>query len=206
MDCRFLDPTLNTLFNVLQLWHVSKTSYSSSSFPEATNVCSLQTLHFDFYAREFFGAAQIFASRCRDRSMRRNSRSTNKRSGCCELLKHLVILRWQTRFGGIFRKLVGPDHGPSPEWFLGPCYCKYIWMFPKIGVPQNGWFIMENPVRMDDWGYHYFWKDPYIYTYIYIYFVLLLRYLELMNVSCRMQCEPWVRSVGQASKAFVKHN
>ena len=24
-----------------------------------------------------------------------------------------------------------------------------IWVFPKIGVPQNGWFIMENPIKRD---------------------------------------------------------
>ena len=25
-------------------------------------------------------------------------------------------------------------------------------MFPKIKVPQNGWFIMVNPIEMDDLG------------------------------------------------------
>ena len=28
----------------------------------------------------------------------------------------------------------------------------FIWVFPKIVVPQNVWFIMENPVKMDDLG------------------------------------------------------
>ena len=27
-----------------------------------------------------------------------------------------------------------------------------IWVFPKIVVPQNGWFIMEIPIKMDDLG------------------------------------------------------
>ncbi len=37
------------------------------------------------------------------------------------------------------------------------------WVFPKIGVPQNGWFIMENPIiKWMIWGYTYFWKHPLI--------------------------------------------
>ena len=33
--------------------------------------------------------------------------------------------------------------------FLG---YSHIWVFPKIVVPQKGWFIMENPIKMDDLG------------------------------------------------------
>ena len=34
-----------------------------------------------------------------------------------------------------------------------PMFIKcYKWVFPKIRVPQNGWFIIENPIKMDDLG------------------------------------------------------
>ena len=31
-----------------------------------------------------------------------------------------------------------------------PSFSTNIWVFPKIGVLQNGWLIMENPIKMDD--------------------------------------------------------
>ena len=36
----------------------------------------------------------------------------------------------------------------------------WIWVFPKIVVPQNGWFIMENPIKWMIWGYQHVRKPP----------------------------------------------
>ena len=33
-------------------------------------------------------------------------------------------------------------------------------MFPKIVVPQNGWFIRGNPIKMDDLGVPLFLETP----------------------------------------------
>ena len=44
-------------------------------------------------------------------------------------------------------------------WRLKNTHAPYG-VFPKIGVPQNGWFIMENPIKMDDLGVPPFKETP----------------------------------------------
>ena len=47
--------------------------------------------------------------------------------------------------------------------FLFPCALASIWEFPKIVVPQNGWFIMvPNPIKMDDLGKTHFFGNTHL--------------------------------------------
>ncbi len=46
------------------------------------------------------------------------------------------------------------------EWSALENHVKTIWVFPKIEVPQNGWFIMENPIKIDDLGVPLFLETP----------------------------------------------
>ena len=56
------------------------------------------------------------------------------------------------RWGYCFSSLKHTFFWRSRDMFLtvSTCFCDFfIWVFPKM-VPQNGWFIMENPIKMDN--------------------------------------------------------
>ena len=87
----------------------------------------------------------------------------------------ILFTFWPQRWPRLKRAETGSSWGivgwpkvkdPHGRHLVSWIFWRHIWVFPKIGIPQNGWFIMENPVKIDELGEkNYFWKHPYVYPY-----------------------------------------
>ena len=112
-------------------------------------------LHFSQKSTRSFGKFMNFSWAFGDGSVRKptekNTRTDsnphlNSRSG---LLRCASTPCWKCRFSAGDLVDFGPRYNSHEPYEL-----YMIWVFPRIGVPQNRWFIMENLIKMDDLGVH----------------------------------------------------
>ena len=77
---------------------------------------------------------------------------------------------------------LGFRHGSPPSACNTACIFDniYIWGFPEIGVPKNGWCIIETPTKIDDLGVHSVMETP---IYIYIHTTLSAKMIKIQSKS-----------------------
>ena len=82
------------------------------------------------------------------------------------------------------------------------------WVFPKIVVPQNGWFRMENPIKMDDLGIPLFSETskstfPHVPTHLKT-FNYWKHCLDSRNTCCRLSSEGTQASLRASTRRTSK--
>ena len=64
-----------------------------------------------------------------------------------------------------------------------------ICLFPKIMIPQNGWFTMENLLKWLIWGYPYFWFNTHMFVVVCV-STLLPGHIGFNNIHYRAHTFP----------------
>ena len=85
----------------------------------------------------------------------------------------------------------GTKHQCSEPLNFGGVNYVNIWVFPKIVVPQNGWFIMENPIKIGDLGVPLFSETPISNTCVVVLCVLWCWHLFGEDSRLEWQANHW---------------
>ena len=67
--------------------------------------------------------------------------------GTCGLSEAALIRGLGPKAAGRVRRPIGFHRFPSTS---AAVLARAMWWFPLMGVPQHGWFMMENHIKMDD--------------------------------------------------------
>ncbi len=68
-------------------------------------------------------------------------------------------------------------------------------MFPKMGIPQNDGFIVENPIQMDDLGVPLFLETPNAFSEENVVEVNVLPRNDLKHMSLNVEMASWDQSI-----------